>query len=274
MILRQSSRTQAKIKLALNGCAGAGKSYSALLLAFGLTSNWSKIAVIDSENASSDLYAHLGGYNVLPISEPYTPESYIEAIGVCEQAGMEVIILDSISHCWDYLLDFHANLQGNSFANWARVTPRQNLFMQRILSSPCHIISTMRSKQDYVLNEKNGKMIPEKVGLKSVQRDNVDYEFTVVLDLDMKHHAVASKDRTGLFMGKPEFTITSETGREILNWCNSAAKTIISQSPQVTSQSPQLAHKPPQIPNQPQQFNPQMHHFYGNLPISPTHATA
>ena len=222
MQLRQSSRTQAKIKLALQGCSGCGKTMGSLLIAYGLTNNWSKIAVIDSENASSDLYAHLGSYNVLSLNE-YTPEKYIEAISICEKAGMEVIIIDSISHCWDYLLDFHANLQGNSFANWARVTPRQNAFIQKILSSPCHIICTMRSKQDYVLNEKNGKMIPEKVGLKAVQRDNVDYEFTLVLDLDIKHHAVASKDRTGLFMGRPEFTITPNTGKEILNWCNTAS---------------------------------------------------
>jgi hypothetical protein len=166
----------------------------------------------------------LGNYNVLPLSEPYTPERYIEAINVCERANMDVIIIDSISHCWDNLLDFHANLQGNSFTNWAKVTPRQNMFIQRILNSPCHIIATMRSKQDYVLNEKNGKMIPEKVGLKAVQRDNVDYEFTLVFDIDIKHNAVASKDRTGLFMGKPEFTITANTGRDILKWCNTATK--------------------------------------------------
>ena len=226
MNLRQSSRTQARIKLALQGCSGAGKSYSSLLLAYGLTNNWNKIAVIDTENSSADLYAHLGTYNVLPMTEPYTPERYIEAISICEQAGMEVIIIDSISHCWDYLLDVHANLQGNSFTNWAKITPRQNAFIQRMLNSSCHIIATMRTKQDYVLNEKNGKMIPEKVGLKSVQRDNVDYEFTLVFDLNIKNQAVASKDRTGLFMGKPEFTITPNTGREILKWCNIATASI------------------------------------------------
>jgi len=258
MNLRQSSRTQARIKLALQGCSGSGKTYSALLLAFGLTSNWSKIAVIDSENCSSDLYAHLGNYQVLSLPQPFTPETYIEAISVCEKAGIEVIIIDSISHCWDYLLDYHANLQGNSFTNWAKVTPRQNAFFQEILSSPCHVIATMRSKQDYVLNEKNGKMIPEKVGLKAVQRDNVDYEFTLVFDLDLSHNAKASKDRTGLFMGKPEFTITPQTGKEILNWCNTAAKPQFIQSPQINHQSP-LLHSPIH------QLN---HQFYGNLPIT------
>ena len=192
--LRVSSKRQAKIKMALQGCAGSGKTYSALLLAYGLTKDWSKVAVIDSENGSADLYANLGAYNVLPIND-YSPETYIEAINICENAGMEVIIIDSISHCWDYLLEYHAGLMGNSFVNWGKVTPRQTAFIQRILKSRCHIICTMRTKQDYVLNERNGKMVPEKVGLKAVMRDGVDYEFTIVLDLDLKHHSVASKDR-------------------------------------------------------------------------------
>ena len=86
--LRVSSKRQAKIKMALQGCAGSGKTYSALLLAYGLTKDWSKIAVIDSENGSADLYANLGSYNVLPITD-YSPETYIEAINICENAGME-----------------------------------------------------------------------------------------------------------------------------------------------------------------------------------------
>ena len=219
MQLRQSMRKAAKMRLALSGASGSGKTYGALLIAYGMTGDWSKIAVIDSENCSADLYAHLGEYNVLTLDN-YSPETYIDAIGVCEEAGAEVIIIDSISHCWDYLLDFHASMQGNSFANWAKVTPRQNAFIQRILSSSSHIICTMRSKQDYVLSEKNGKMVPEKVGLKSVQRDNVDYEFTAVLDVAMNHKATASKDRTGLFATHPEFTITPRVGEAILAWCN------------------------------------------------------
>lgn len=219
MNLRQSSKREAKIKMAFQGCAGSGKTYSSLLLAYGLTNDWSRIAVIDSENGSADLYANLGCYNVLPLSD-YSPETYMEAISICESAGMEVIIIDSISQCWDYLLDCHANMQGNSFTNWAKITPRQNAFVQKILQSKRHIICTMRTKQDYVLSEKNGKMVPEKVGLKSMQRDGLDYEFTIVFDIDIKHHVTASKDRTGLFMGKPEFTVSPKVGTYILNWCN------------------------------------------------------
>lgn len=227
MQLRQSERRQAKIKMALQGSAGSGKTYSSLLLAKGLTGgNLSKVAIIDTENGSADLYAHLGNYTVLTLPPPFTPENYIKAIDVCEKAGMEVIILDSISHCWDELLDFHSKLAGNSFTNWAKVTPRQKAFVDKILQTNAHIIATMRTKQDYVLNQKDGKFIPEKVGLKSVQRDGLDYEFTLVFDIDIKHFAVSSKDRTGLFMGKPEFTISEQTGKEILEWCNSGSSEV------------------------------------------------
>jgi hypothetical protein len=222
MEIRKAMRKQAKIKLALQGPSGSGKTYSALLLAAGLT-EFSKIAVIDTENHSADLYAHLGDFNVLQLSKPFTPERYITAIDTCEEAGMEVIIIDSASHEWEGsggILDLHGNMPGNSFTNWAKMTPRHNAFVQKILESPCHVISTIRTKTDYTLSEKNGKMVPEKVGLKGITRDGMDYEFTIVFDLDIKHNATASKDRTGLFMDKPPYVITTETGEKILNWCN------------------------------------------------------
>lgn len=222
MELRKSERSKAKIKMALQAPSGAGKSYSALLLAKGLTNgNLSKVAVIDTEAGSSNLYAHLGSYNVLNLESPHSPERYMEAIDLCIKSGIEVIILDSISHCWDFLLDYHASLTGNSFTNWNKITPRQKAFVNKILNSDVHIICTMRVKQDYVLSERNGKMVPEKVGLKAIQRDEISYEFTIVFDIDYKHFASASKDRTNLFEGKPQFIINSNTGKKILDWCNS-----------------------------------------------------
>ncbi len=221
MQLRKSERKLAKIKMALQGSAGSGKTYSSLLIAKGLTNdNLSKVAVIDTENGSADLYAHLGNYNVLSLQPPFTPDKYVEAIEVCEKAGMECIIIDSISHCWEYLLDFHSKMAGNSFTNWAKIKPLEKVFLNKILQSSTHIIATMRTKQDYVLQQKDGKYVPEKVGLKSISRDGTDYEFTLVFDVDIKHFATSSKDRTGLFMGKAEFVINASTGKKILDWCN------------------------------------------------------
>ena len=222
MQLQKSQRSKAKIKMALQGPSGSGKTMSALLLAQGLTNgDMSKVAVIDTENGSANLYAHLGGYSVLNLEIPHSPERYIQAIDICVNAGIEVIILDSTSHCWDFLIDYHASLPGNSFINWSKITPMQKAFVDKILNCNAHVIATMRVKQDYVISEKNGKMVPEKVGLKAIQRDEISYEFTIVFDIDSKHFAVASKDRTLLFEGKPQFLINTHTGKKILEWCNS-----------------------------------------------------
>lgn len=221
MELRKSERSKAKMKMALQGPSGSGKTMSALLLAQGLTKgNMNKVAIIDTENGSADLYAHLGCYSVLSLDIPHSPERYIQAIDVCINAGIEVIILDSTSHCWDFLIDYHASLPGNSFTNWSKITPMQKSFVDKILQCNAHVIATMRVKQDYVISEKNGKMVPEKVGLKAIQRDEISYEFTIVFDIDSKHYATASKDRTMLFEGKPQFLINTHTGKKILEWCN------------------------------------------------------
>ena len=224
MILQKAERKNVKIKLALQGPSGSGKTFSALQIAYGLTGNWNKIAVIDTENHSSELYSHLGEYFVLSLEEPFAPEKYRDAIEVCEREGIEVIIMDSISHEWDGsggILDIHGNMTGNSFTNWAKVIPRHNDFVNAILQSNCHIIATLRTKQDYVLSDKNGKMVPEKVGLKGISRDGIDYEFTVVFDLDIKHVATSNKDRTGLFMDKITHILTEADGKKIKYWCES-----------------------------------------------------
>jgi hypothetical protein len=220
--LEIASRKKAKMKLALQGPSGSGKTMGALLLAHGLCGNWESIAVIDTENRSAELYSHLGKFNVVQLSAPFTPEKFVEAIKLCETSGMQVIIIDSVSHQWDGsggILDIHGSMAGNSFTNWAKVMPRMNAFVQAILQSPCHVIGTIRSKQDYVLTEKNGKQVPEKVGLKGITKEALEYEFTLVLDIDIKHNVTASKDRTQLFADKPEFKITEKTGRELLAWC-------------------------------------------------------
>lgn len=206
--------------MSVQGPSGSGKTYSALLLAYGLCGDYSKVAVIDTENHSSSLYAHLGNYNVLDMSDCFSPEKYIEAIKLCEKAGMQVIILDSITHEWEAVLGIHSLMPGNSFTNWSKVSLRHNAFVQALLQSPAHIIATVRSKQDYVLTEKNGKQVPEKVGMKAISREGIEYEFTTVFNLDMNNQAIVSKDRTGLFSKQPEFIITEETGKKILAWCN------------------------------------------------------
>ncbi|RZK45622.1 MAG: AAA family ATPase, partial [Pedobacter sp.] len=105
MHLRYAERRQARIRVLLQGPSGSGKTYSSLLLAYGLTGSWSSIAIIDTENKSADLFEHLGKYRVLVLEPPYTPERYIEALKVCELAGVQVIIIDSLSQEWQHLID-------------------------------------------------------------------------------------------------------------------------------------------------------------------------
>lgn len=244
--LRKATRQKAKIRLGLSAVSGGGKTYSALLIAYGLCGDWNKIAIIDTENNSADLYAHLGPYNVLPLSAPYAPEKYIEAVKACENSGIEVIIIDSITHEWDGkggILELHSNMTGNSFTNWSKLTPRHQAFIDSILQSTCHIITSVRRKQDYEMTkDNNGKLSVEKSGLKEVTREGFEYELTVNLEIDIKHNASASKDRTGLFSGNPSFVPSVDTGKLIKEWCESGAEVIKPmpvQKETLTAQHPQ-----------------------------------
>ena len=224
MKLQQAQRHQVKLRLGLSGASGFGKTYSALLLAYGITNDWSKIAIIDTENNSASLYAHLGNFNVLSLNEPYSPERYIEAIKTCEKASMEVIIIDSITHEWNGkggCLQIHEQL-GGRFSDWAKLTPRHQAFLDAILESNSHIITTVRKKMDYSMDkDSNGKTRVIKHGLKNITREGFSYELTVDFELiNDKHLAKASKDRTGLFMDKPEFVINASTGKKLIAWCN------------------------------------------------------
>ena len=224
MKLQKAQRHQVKLRIGLSGPSGFGKTYSALLLAYGITNDWNKIALIDTENKSASLYSHLGDFNVLSLEEPYAPERYLEAIKLCENSDIELIIIDSISHEWQGkggCLEIHEQL-GGRFQDWARVTPRHNAFIDAIILSKCHLITTSRSKVDYSLDKDgNGKTKVMKLGTKAITREGFEYELTVNFEfLNDKHLVQASKDRTELFSGKPEFIINSSTGKKLIDWCN------------------------------------------------------
>lgn len=220
--LKKATRSQVKLRMGLSGVSGSGKTYSALLLAYGLTGDYSKIAVIDTENESASLYSDLGEFNTIPLTAPYTPERYIQCIEVCEKAGIEVIIIDSITHEWDGkggCLEIVESL-GGRYQDWGKVTPRHAAFVDKILQSKCHVITCVRRKQDYdMTKDSNGKIKVEKAGLKEITREGFEYELTLNINIESNHMATASKDRTGLFVDKPSFMITAETGKKILEWC-------------------------------------------------------
>lgn len=224
MQLQKATRKKVKLRLGLSAVAGGGKTFSALKLAKGLVGNWDKIAVIDTENNSASLYSHLGEFNTIELTAPYTPERYIEAIHACEAAGMECVIIDSITHEWDGkggCLEIMDKL-GGKYQDWAKVTPRHQSFIDAILQSKCHVITTVRRKQDYEMTkDSSGKLKVEKAGLKEVTREGFEYELTANFNIDSLHNCTASKDRTGLFMDKPAFVISEQTGEQIKDWCES-----------------------------------------------------
>ena len=224
MKLRKATRKAVKLKLNLSAPSGAGKTYSALRMAKGIAGDWSKVGVIDTENGSASLYSHLGDFNTIELRPPFTPEKYIEAMDVCVEAGMEVIIIDSTSHEWVTLIEENQRLadskfRGNSWSAWSQTTPRHDRFVNAVLHLPVHVITCTRSKTETVMGE--DKKV-KKVGMKDQQRDGWEYELTISLELDRDTHlAYPSKDRTNLFEGKQPFLITEETGKLIADWCNS-----------------------------------------------------
>jgi hypothetical protein len=220
--LKKATRQQVKLRLNISAPSGAGKTFSALRMAYGLCGDWNKIAVIDTENGSASLYSHLGPFNVVDLQPPFQPEKYTEALNACTNAGMEVIIIDSSSHEWNCLLDENevlaqTSFRGNTWSAWSKTTPRHDKFVASVLHCNAHVITCTRSKMETVMGE--GKKV-HKVGMKDVQREGWEYELTVSLNLDRDTHlATPSKDRTNLFEGKQPFLITEETGQAIKQWC-------------------------------------------------------
>jgi len=221
--LRKARRSATKLRILLTSPSGGGKTYGALLMADGLGG---KTVVIDTEEGSSDLYDELHDFDVIDLKPPFTPERYIEAITAAEAAGYEVIVIDSVTHCWSgkggclELVDDIAKAQfkGNTWSAFSVITPRWRAFVDAILRSSAHVICTGRSKTETAQVEDHGKRKVAKLGMKLEARDGLEYEFTTVLDLVHDgHYATVSKDRTGIFSGDPK-PISVETGKRLAAW--------------------------------------------------------
>jgi hypothetical protein len=191
--------------------------------------------VIDTERSSASLYADQFSFDVLQMSPPYHPDRLVEAIQSAESAGYQVIIVDSLTHFWsgsggvlEIVEQASSKFKGNSFAAWQVGTPIQQRMVDKLISSSAHVICTMRSKTEYVTESDNGRMAPKKVGLAPQQRQDIEYEFTLVLDIDVqKHSAVVSKTRFGQFTDKVFGVHESVASAEqFMSWLNSGSKVI------------------------------------------------
>lgn len=226
MEIRLAKRGERFLKIGIGGIAGSGKTLGALKLAYGISGDWQKICVIDTENNSADLYAHLGPYSVLPLTK-FSPHDYIEAIETIQKNNFDVCIIDSLSHEWfgpGGVLELMDNLRrtsksNNTFTGWAEATPLHQKFINSWLQSKMHIIATLRQKDEYVLelNEK-GKHAPKKIGLKNVQREGLDYEFDLLFTIHLNHTCSVEKDRTSLFDGESGFMLSEDIGQTLKGW--------------------------------------------------------
>jgi len=221
MGFQKAKREQIWTKVLLASPSGGGKTYSALRLAKGIAQGCnSRVAAIDTENGRIRYYADEFDFDDMQLEEPFTPESYIEAINQAIDAGYKVLIIDSLSHEWAYCLEVHNKMPGNSYTNWAKITPRHDALMEQILQAPVHVVATVRGKDEYVMEEKNGKQVPKKVGLGYNQRDNTEYNYTVTFNIDQNTHvADVMKDNTHLFEGRYDM-LTERDGLAIYNWAN------------------------------------------------------
>ncbi len=221
---KKAVRQQVKLKIALIGPSGSGKTYSALRLATGLGG---RILLLNTEGDRGYLYADEFEYDIADLEPPFTPERFIEGIEYAENEGYNVLIIDSGSHEWSGrggMLEVHDAMPGNSYANWAKINPRHNAFIDKQLYSKCHIINCLRGKDQYVLEEKNGKQAPKKVGMGPEQRANYEYEFTTTFMIDQETHvATQMKDNTHLFEGKYE-KLTEEHGKLLKQWAESGVE--------------------------------------------------
>ena len=196
-------KTEAKLRLAIAGPSGSGKTYTALAVATALADG-GKVAVLDTEHGSASKYADLFAFDVLNESAPFHPDKVTAAINDAGRGGYAVLILDSMSHFWngpggmtDIVDDIARRMKSpNSFAAWKDGTPIQQKMIEAIVSAPLHIIATMRSKQDYILEtDERGKQRPRKVGMAPIQRDGFEYEFDVFMDMDNDNTGMIAKTR-------------------------------------------------------------------------------
>ena len=221
MGFQKAKREQIWLKVLLAGPSGSGKTFSALRLAKGIAdAAGGRVAAIDTENGRIRYYANEFDFDDLQLQAPYTPEKYIQAIEDAVDGGYKALVIDSITHEWDYCVDYHDKMPGNSYTNWGKVTPRHDAFMEKVLQSPIHIISTVRGKDTYVLEDRNGKQVPKKVGMGYKQRDNTEYNYTLTFNIAQDTHiAEAQKDNTHLFEGRYD-VLTERDGKALFDWAN------------------------------------------------------
>ena len=222
----KAMKSKAKLRAAMFGPSGSGKTFSALRVATGMGG---KIAVIDTERGSASKYADRFEFDVCELADQ-TVAGYVAAIGEAKSAGIDVLIIDSLSHAWQQLLEHvdkiaNAKYRGNTWSAWSEGTPIQRSLVNALLNFPGHVIATMRTDTEWTQekDDRTGKARPVKVGLKPQQGKGIEYEFDLLMEITPEHVATVSKDRTGKFQDQIITKPGEDLGKALIAWLNDGA---------------------------------------------------
>lgn len=243
---KKATKKQVKARIAIAGPSGSGKTYTGLVAATALAQG-GQIAVIDTERGSASLYSDYFDFDVLELEPPFSPQVYKQAIKAAENAGYGVILIDSLSHAWEGeggaldLADEATARQRtpNSYTAWREVTPLHREMVDAILQSKAHIVATMRSKTEYAIESTNGKTNIRKVGLAPIQRAGMEYEFTVVGDMDIDNKIVISKSRFAPLQSKVQLKPDINFFKPFVDWLNSGDAEVKAEPTKPTPQKEQ-----------------------------------
>lgn len=209
-LFKKAVKSESKLRLAIAGPSGSGKTYTSLAIATALADGGG-VAVIDSENGSASKYADVFEFDVAEMHAPFSPDKYVSAIAEAANAGYKVIVIDSLTHAWSGtggLLDIvdqvaKKSQSKNTYMAWKEGTPLQNKLVDAIIQSPVHVIATMRSKAEYVIEpNERGKSAPRKVGMAAIQRDGMEYEFDILFQMTLDNEAIVEKTRCSALTGR------------------------------------------------------------------------
>lgn len=242
LTLKKATKEHAKLHLALIGLSGSGKTYSALNLAKYLVPDGT-VLLLDSEHRTAKLYGDIFDFNHEEVTN-YDPRNYIKLIKEAEALGVDVLIIDSMSHAWNAIVDI-ANQEKSKgpFGGWDKASPIYRQFIDAILGCNMHVIATMRQKSDYVIEPNaSGKQTPKKVGMKAENKESIEYEFDVVGEFDRDDHSLKiTKSRFSEIDQKIFYLPGQELANELRRWLNTGVPAAPAKKPE--QQSPMKTEK-------------------------------
>lgn len=240
-MFQKATKKEAKLRMSIAGPSGSGKTFTALLFA-GALSPSGKIAVVDTEHGSASKYADMFNFDVMELSN-YHPNKYVEAIKAAVQAGYDVVVLDSITHAWNGPGGI-LSIVNQNFGKWKDVQPIEQAFIEAIVSSPIHIIATMRAKTQYeVEKDDRGKPTPKKVGMGAIQREGMEYEFDIAAMMDVQNTITIEKTRCSALQGVSKNCPDASFMAPVLRWLSATPET---KPPEPQKQPPSVQHRGPE----------------------------